>query len=877
MTITTPANGATGVALATTVTATFDQDLDPTTVTTATFEVRTPANALVPATVSYHAGSRTATLVPSSPLSSSTVYTATLRGGPTDPRIKNASGVALAGSVVWSFTTLTPAVNCPCSIWPASAVPATASFSDASAVEVGVKFQPDRNGYVTGIRFYKGSANTGIHVGSLWSAAGALLGSVTFANETASGWQQAIFSQPLAVTANTMYMASYYAPVGRYAVDNGYFAAVVDNPPLRALANATSPNGMFGYSAAATTFPTQSGNGANYWVDVVFTDVLDTTPPTVNSTTPANGTSGVPLATSITAAFSEDLNPSTVSGTTFELRSSDNTLVSGTVSYDAASRTAGLVPSAALAASTIYSATLRGGPSGVKDWGGNALASDVAWSFTTSLPPPAVTATAPASGATSVSLATAVTATFDRDLDPATVTAATFELRLPNSTVVPAVVSYNAGTRTATLVPSAPLSGSTVYSAALRGGSTDPRVKSAAGIALEANVGWSFTTTVPTVNCPCSIWNSLTVPATPSSGDASAVEVGLKFQPDRSGFITAIRFYKGGTNTGTHVGSLWTAGGALLGSVTFNGESGSGWQQATFGSPIAVTANTVYVASYYAPVGRYAADTGFFSAAIDNPPLRALATGTSPNGIYVYTTTPSVFPNQSGNGANYWVDVVFQTSVGPDTTPPAIVAQSPSSGATGVSVWAPATAAFNEPLESRDGLVDDRRAAHAGECARPGNGLVQRREPDRDASAMDCAGAIHDIHGDSSWRRHRSAHQGCRWQPARLQRGLVFHDDGRAGGPAKRWTGRPDSRDLQLAESLHAVLRRDPSQRRPECFHRQRHLAGDRNRVEQLRHDHPRRDGTDFGTSRPCSLPGLPEAATWSRCVRTSSSRACSA
>src|SRR5262249_30596740 len=81
--------------------------------------------------------------------------------------------------------------SCPCSIWPPSAAPGNPSTADSSRVEVGVQFRADLDGTITGIRFYKGSTNTGTHVGSLWSTSGTLLGRVTFSSETASGWQQA--------------------------------------------------------------------------------------------------------------------------------------------------------------------------------------------------------------------------------------------------------------------------------------------------------------------------------------------------------------------------------------------------------------------------------------------------------------------------------------------------------------------------------------------------------------------------------------------------------------------------------------------------------------------------------------------------------------
>ena len=67
-----------------------------------------------------------------------------------------------------------------------------------NAVNLGVKFQSDVAGYITGIRFYKGPSNTGTHVGHLWTASGALLATATFTNETASGWQQVNFANPVA-------------------------------------------------------------------------------------------------------------------------------------------------------------------------------------------------------------------------------------------------------------------------------------------------------------------------------------------------------------------------------------------------------------------------------------------------------------------------------------------------------------------------------------------------------------------------------------------------------------------------------------------------------------------------------------------------------
>ncbi len=99
----------------------------------------------------------------------------------------------------------------------ATQTPVTVDSGDGQAVELGVKFRSDTNGTVTGLRFYKASANTGIHVGHLWSSTGTLLGSATFSGESASGWQQVNFATPISVAANTTYVASYFAPAGHYS------------------------------------------------------------------------------------------------------------------------------------------------------------------------------------------------------------------------------------------------------------------------------------------------------------------------------------------------------------------------------------------------------------------------------------------------------------------------------------------------------------------------------------------------------------------------------------------------------------------------------------------------------------------------------------
>jgi hypothetical protein len=109
----------------------------------------------------------------------------------------------VAAMVAVVSPTAASAATCPCSIFAANAVPGTPADSDPSAVEVGVKFRSDLPGQITAVRFYKGSGNSGTHVGNLWSANGTNLGSVTFTGETATGWQTATFATPITISADT--------------------------------------------------------------------------------------------------------------------------------------------------------------------------------------------------------------------------------------------------------------------------------------------------------------------------------------------------------------------------------------------------------------------------------------------------------------------------------------------------------------------------------------------------------------------------------------------------------------------------------------------------------------------------------------------------
>jgi hypothetical protein len=170
---------------------------------------------------------------------------------------------------------------CPCNIFPPGGLPIKALDNDKQSIEVGVKFKATENGFISGIRYYKGIGTTGTHVGSLWTSTGVSLGTATFTNETAAGWQEVLFSAPIAITAGVTYVASTFSPSGDYASTTHYFKQAVVNGPLRGLADGEDGfNGVFVYTNAPA-FPTVDFMSINYWVDVVFTRTSGGAPPTV--------------------------------------------------------------------------------------------------------------------------------------------------------------------------------------------------------------------------------------------------------------------------------------------------------------------------------------------------------------------------------------------------------------------------------------------------------------------------------------------------------------------------------------------------------------------------------------------------------------------
>ncbi|RFB76660.1 DUF4082 domain-containing protein [Methylovirgula sp. 4M-Z18] len=219
------------------------------------------------------------------------------------------------------------------------------------------------------------------------------------------------------------------------------------------------------------------------------------------------------------------------------------------------------------------------------------------------------------------------------------------------SNPVNGTVSYNSQNQTVTFTPNQGYAGAASFTYAF----TDSSGASGSD-QVSLNVAYPITAQ--------SLFGTNDTPSVVNSGDSGPVELGVKFTASVNGMVTGIRFYKGASNTGTHVADLWSSTGTLLATATFTGESASGWEQVNFSTPVAITAGTTYVAAYRTG-GNYSDSPNYFAGALTNGELTATATT---NGVYSYGSGAN-FPTNSYNSTNYWVDVVFDGSIQPIANP----------------------------------------------------------------------------------------------------------------------------------------------------------------------------------------------------------------
>jgi methionine-rich copper-binding protein CopC len=315
VTSTNPANLQTNVPINNTVAATFSEAIDPLTLTAATFKVTGPGGAAIAGAVNYDASSDTVTFTPSNNLTATTTYTMTITTG-----AKDLAGNPLTNNFVSTFTTGTVANTTAPTV--TSVNPANLQINVSLNSTVAATFSEAMNPLT-----------------------------ITSATFTVTGPGNTSVTGTLSYNAVTN--TATFTPLTNLASDTTFTVTITTG--AKDLAGNPLTNNF------VSTFTT---------VDVA---------PTVTSTNPANLQTNVPINDTVAATFSEAMDPTTITTTTFTVTGPGNTPVTGTVTYDAPSDTATFTPSANLAPSTTFTAAING----AKDLAGTPLAASKVWTFTT--------------------------------------------------------------------------------------------------------------------------------------------------------------------------------------------------------------------------------------------------------------------------------------------------------------------------------------------------------------------------------------------------------------------------------------------------------------------------------------------------------------
>ncbi len=421
-----PANKATEVPVDTNVSVGFTQKADGDTIDEYSFILKKNGVDEVSASVSYNSVTNKATLNPTVDLEPGTTYVATLTGAITsiiDKPLKNAP-------VKWSFTTDTPpAVT--------SRTPATGATGVPVDTTVTITFSKDME---------KTTINTGTF----------------FVKKNGTD---------TAVGATVVYNAATRKVTLTFGQD-------LEDQTIYQVVLTTAVKGENGLSVSGAP--------------IIWSFTTGAVPPQVTSKTPANGAVGVPVGQVVTVTFDQVMDASTITPSTFVLKKNGTgSPLAASITYSGGTLIATLDPSADLEGGTTYQASLLPAIKGQN--GENLAGAPVVWSFTTIAGAPALTTKVPASGATNVPVGQSVSATFDQDMDAATITSANFYVQKAGGSPLPATVTYNAATRTATIDPSADLEAGSAYQVTVSTG-----VRNAGGLSVAgAPVVWSFNTAAP--------------------------------------------------------------------------------------------------------------------------------------------------------------------------------------------------------------------------------------------------------------------------------------------------------------------------------------------------------------------------------------------
>ncbi len=336
----------------------------------------------------------------------------------------------------------------------------------------------------------------------------------------------AVFSEtmnPLTITENNFTLLDGTTPVEGTVSYVGVTATFVPE-------NNLDQNKL--YTATIHTGVTDiAGNGMtdNYTWSFTTGDTIDDVRPEITSTFPKDGDIEITLDSTVSAIFSEAMNPLTINSATFILKYG-TTIIEGSI-FIIGNRVV-FDPENDLMAETEYTATVT---SLVTDLAGNTMEDDFVWKFTTgkdlTLLPPVIISTIPLDEAIDVSIDTDISAEFSKEMDILTITDLTFLVTDDLLAPVDGIVAYDVLTKTATFTPDNDLELDTEYTVTITTG-----VEDLAGIAMEMDFVWTFTTdTAPTVIS--------TIPLDGATDVAIDTEISAEFSEDMNGLtITDMTF-----------------------------------------------------------------------------------------------------------------------------------------------------------------------------------------------------------------------------------------------------------------------------------------------------------------------------------------------
>ncbi len=526
VTSTIPADNSGEVAVNSSITATFNIDMNAASINASTFYI-TGNNSQVSGTCQYNSSTKTAVFTPSVNISYETSYRVTLNSS-----IEAENGNRLSADYTWNFSTGIEQDTIPPEI--SSKSPENGVTDVDRGIIVTVTFSEDINpatinesiftlsngGPVSGSVSYNtatrtatfdpddfylndGTQYTATISGSVEDLAGNQLGNDetwTFTTEVDEIAPAVISKTPddasTDVVRNVVISVTFSEYINPDSLDNTTFS-LNDGSPVAGTVSYDSDTKTAVFNPAAFYLNdntlhtvTLSGTVEDYAENPIgvntiwsFTTEVDIDAPVIITHTPSTGAADAAIDTEISATFSEYMDPLTIDGTKFTL--SDGSPVAGTVSYTAGSLTARFIPDENLEYNTEYTVTVSGS---IEDYTDKPLGSDLVWSFRTlvDILNPTVVSTSPETDAVNVSLDSVIEATFSESIGPGTINESSFTV---DNGVTASSIVYNPDTLTATFTPLSDFTLGTTHTATITTDVQDPQ-----GNFMEENYTWSFQT-----------------------------------------------------------------------------------------------------------------------------------------------------------------------------------------------------------------------------------------------------------------------------------------------------------------------------------------------------------------------------------------------